>query len=58
MTLYKDTFDIIRTPLGGFLNHSVTPNCKCKTESKFYESYSSVKHRTYLITTRDIKAGE
>jgi len=38
----------IRTPLGGFLNHSDTPNCQ-KIE---------VDGRYYIQTLRDIKEGE
>lgn len=41
-----------RKPLGGFYNHSDTPNCKkietVVTDVTFY----------YLVTLRDIKAGE
>lgn len=38
----------IRTPLGGFFNHSETPNCYVKTEDDMIR----------LITIREIKAGE
>ena len=38
----------IRTPLGGFFNHSETPNCEV-----FYE-----KNLIKLRTIREIKAGE
>jgi SET domain-containing protein len=38
----------LRTPLGGFFNHSETPNCKVVYHEKFI----------YLVTLRDIKAGE
>ena len=40
--------NIIRTPLGGFYNHSETPNCK----SLINYSFAS------LVTSRDIEAGE
>lgn len=40
---------LIRTPLGGFYNHSNNPNCvKAKVAGKWFE----------LITLRKIKAGE
>ena len=40
--------EIIRTPLGGFINHSDNPNCqKVETDNKFY-----------LHTITDIKNGE
>ena len=40
--------EIIRTPLGGFYNHSDNPNCrKVEIDGKFY-----------LHTIRDIKNGE
>ena len=38
----------IRTPLGGFINHSTTPNCKT-----FYEG-----RLISIITITDIKIGE
>ena len=38
----------IRTPLGGFVNHNNTPNCKTSLEGRLI----------YIITTTDIKAGE
>jgi len=38
----------IRTPLGGFVNHSTTPNCKT-----FYEG-----RLISIITITDIKAGD
>lgn len=37
-----------RTPLGGFFNHSETPNCKVVYEGDFI----------YLETIKEIKAGE
>ena len=40
--------EIIRTPLGGFINHSDNPNCqKVETDNKFY-----------LHTITNIKNGE
>jgi SET domain-containing protein len=38
----------IRTPLGGFINHSSTPNCKILLEGRLM----------YIITNTDIKVGE
>jgi hypothetical protein len=38
----------IRTPLGGFVNHNNTPNCRTSLEGRL----------VYIITTTDIKAGE
>jgi SET domain-containing protein len=38
----------IRTPLGGFINHSTTPNCKTFKEGRFIS----------ILTLIDIKAGE
>ena len=39
---------IYRTPLGGFINHSDTPNCLKYFEDGFY----------FIRTTNSIKAGE
>ena len=38
----------IRTPLGGFINHSMTPNCKTSLEGRLI----------YIITLKDIEEGE
>ena len=38
----------IRTPLGGFINHSNTPNCKTFIEGRLIS----------IITLTDIKAGD
>ena len=53
-----DSIDVqgwIRTPLGGFYNHSITPNCRKELEfvqgNDYYEAYQ-------LITSEDIKAGD
>jgi SET domain-containing protein len=51
--------NLIRTPLGGFINHSDTPNCIIRRE----EEGSSVMEkgfpiRNYLYSLRDIKPGE
>ena len=43
---------IIRTPLGGFINHSNTPNCtKAELKGDKYKKWN-------LITIQDIKKGE
>ena len=49
ITEYKE---VIRTPLGGFVNHSNKPNCIKEKESCIYEE------RTYLVTNRLIRKGE
>jgi len=38
----------IRTPLGGFINHNDTPNCKTFEDGRFL----------YIITLTDIKEGQ
>ena len=38
----------IRTPLGGFINHSNTPNCKTLYEGRLIS----------IITIKDVKIGE
>jgi SET domain-containing protein len=48
---YED--DLLRTPLGGFFNHSATPNC---TTLSFLNT--SLGECLYLVTTRDLTAGE
>ena len=53
--------EIIRTPLGGFINHSDTPNC---TKSKYFMTNTNdvkIKHdytRYDLITLQDTEGGE
>ena len=47
---------IIRTPLGGFINHSNTPNCtKVELHANGHEPY---RKKWNLVTTQDIKKGE
>jgi len=52
---------LIRTPLGGFINHSDTPNCM---KNKFFITNADnikIKHdyiRYDLITLKDIQGGE
>jgi SET domain-containing protein len=48
---FKD--DYIRTPLGGFINHSDTPNC-----SKVQSHEDSALTYYILQTIKDIKKGE
>ena len=54
--------ELIRTPLGGFVNHSDEPNCiKVKeTVSVYYGDLKSpdISYRYTLFTLRDIKAWE
>tara|TARA_R110002074_G_scaffold219649_2_gene390304 strand:+ start:401 stop:751 length:351 start_codon:yes stop_codon:yes gene_type:complete len=58
---FQDGF--IRTPLGGFYNHSEEPNCHTVTDDHAY-SHSQNKFKIInfklvsLVTTRDIKSGE
>ena len=47
---------IIRTPLGGFINHSNTPNCaKIELHANGQEPF---RKKWNLVTLQDIKAGE
>ena len=46
---------IIRTPLGGFINHSNTPNC---VKVELLLSEGSPKKKWNLVATQDIKKGE
>ena len=52
---------IFRTPLGGFINHSNTPNC-VKAELLMTNEYNPRQKYDYkkwnLITSQDIKEGE
>ena len=50
----KDT--IFRTPLGGFINHSNTPNCaKVELHGNGHEP---IRKKWNLVTLKDIKKGE
>ena len=60
---------IIRTPLGGFVNHSNTPNCvkvKLLLTHQQWNHLSDLSNAKYaldfkewdLVTTKDIKEGE
>ena len=49
---YKLNGDIIRTPLGGFINHSNTPNVvKVELQDNQYKKWN-------LVTLKDIEEGE
>ena len=48
---------LIRTPLGGFLNHSDDPNCE-KAKLKFTSDKNFLFNKWNLITLKDIKEGE
>ena len=54
--VYHDLFPDgwIRTPLGGFYNHSETPNCKLVTNNMDEGFLTEIK---LLQTTEDIKKG-
>lgn len=45
-------YDLIRTPLGGFINHSNTPNCK------LLQDISKTPIEFQLHTLSDIKEGD
>ena len=49
---------IIRTPLGGFINHASEPNCvKAELHPNGYKD-ETFKKKWNLITIKDIEAGE
>ena len=48
---------IIRTPLGGFINHSNTPNCT-KAVVRMTAETLLLDKKWNLVTTEDIKEGE
>ena len=56
ITHIKIDDNIIRTPLGGFINHSKTPNCvKVELHANGTEPF---RKKWNLVTTQDIKKGE
>ncbi len=61
MTHIKVADHLIRTPLGGFLNHSEDANCT-KVELRMFNEDDPAKALNYkkwnLITLRNIKEGE
>ena len=49
---------IFRTPLGGFINHSNTPNC-VKAELNMVDEEVKGNYKKWnLITSQDVKEGE
>ena len=57
MTHFQIGKNLIRTPLGGFLNHSDDPNCE-KVKLKFTNDKNFLFNKWNLVTLIDIKAGE
>ena len=49
---------IIRTPLGGFINHSNTPNCAKVELMANGNQGETFKKKWNLVTLQDIKKGE
>lgn len=51
---------MIRTPLGGFYNHSDNPNSKrfAKERIRPFDTERAIVYSYKLVTLRDIKAGE
>lgn len=56
--IFDDRFPdrVIRLPLGGFFNHSETPNCKII--EKWYNENNLPIHHLRLVTIKDIEPGE
>ena len=52
---YRIDSEFIRTPLGGFINHSDTPNCFKGEDIRHHEGFSKY---LYLWTNRVIEEGE
>ena len=58
MSHFKIGDRIFRTPLGGFINHSNTPNCaKVELRANGYQG-ETFKKKWNLVTLQDIKKGE
>ena len=60
MTHIQVSDTLIRTPLGGFINHQDNPNCE-KVKRFFTNEYKQPAYnfsRWNLITVKDIKEGE
>lgn len=53
-TVEPEVIEFIRTPLGGFINHSSTPNLRLVE----YDYHPLNYKMYYLLLKRDIKAGE
>ena len=59
MTHLKLNGNLFRTPLGGFINHSDTPNVVKVELLMTYENGTKVNYKKWnLMTLRDIKKGE
>ena len=61
MTHLKIGDTIFRTPLGGFINHSDTPNCdkaELRMTSEDLQGHQYSYKKWNLITGQDIKKGE
>ena len=61
MTHLKIGGTIFRTPLGGFINHSNTPNCdkaELRMASEDLQGHQYFYKKWNLITGQDIKKGE
>ena len=56
MTHIQISETIVRTPLGGFVNHAEDPNCEKVKLFFTHEDYRFTKYN--LITIKDIKGGE
>ena len=57
MTHLKIGDTVFRTPLGGFINHSNTPNCT-KAEVRTTTETLLIDKKWKLVTTQDIKKGK
>ena len=61
MTHFKLKKTLVRTPLGGFLNHEDNANCT-KVELRMFDESNPSQPLNYkkwnLVTMRDIKKGE
>ena len=61
MTHLKIGSTIFRTPLGGFINHSNTPNCdkaELRMSDEDLQGHQYFYKKWNLITGQDIKKGE
>ena len=56
MTHVEFEKDLIRTPLGGFINHSDNPNCQ--KVKLYFKSDKGDFSKWNLMTIKDIKEGE
>ena len=56
MTHLQVSESLVRTPLGGFLNHSEDPNCE--KVKLYFKSDKGDFTKWNLVTIKDIKAGE